>query len=164
MNRAIRIAGAMLLALLLVFNARGQAQREPTSTNTATLNATLFFLENAYNPVPSPDGRFIAYVATGWGDRLPGGAISGGLGRSSLVSDVELADASGKVLFSNFCPRMFLAGWTNDSKAVVCYRDGKYTVKATSGLVVESGDIPGLLSWPFCERVSFTVSSPCHRK
>lgn len=38
--------------------------------------------ENAYNPVPSPDGTKIAYVRTGWGRNYP--IVS--MGRSNLIS------------------------------------------------------------------------------
>lgn len=146
------------LLVLTGVGANDQTLGVPTpqvDTNGASVNATLLFSENAYNPVPSPDGRFIAYVATGWGSRSPDRPVPMGMGRASLVSDVALADAAGKVLAPNFCPDMFLAGWTQDSRAVVCYRDGRYSVKTTDGAVVESGDIPRTEIWPFSERVSF---------
>lgn len=37
---------------------------------------SLISADNAYNPVPSPDGRYIAYVRTGWG-RSHGSASAG---------------------------------------------------------------------------------------
>jgi WD40-like Beta Propeller Repeat len=120
-----------------------------SDTNTASVNAALFFSENAYSPVPSPDGRFIAYVATGWG------GFTFGTGRSNLVSDVGLANAAGKVLDAKFCPHMFLSGWKHDSSAVVCYRDGRYMVRTMSGAVAESGVIPGNEHGSVSERVSF---------
>ena len=55
--------------------------------------ATLLFDVNAYNPVPSPDGKLIAYDVTG--RKLDGG--SGGFGRSNLLSQVEFSDVSGKM-------------------------------------------------------------------
>jgi hypothetical protein len=149
---------AVALWVLAEAGANGQILGVPTphaDTNAASVIATLLFPENAYNPIPSPDGRFIAYVATGWGSRSPDRPRIFGMGRASLVSDVELADAAGKVLAPNFCPDMFLAGWTQDSRAVVCYRDGQFSVKATDGAVIESGDIPRTETWPFSERVSF---------
>jgi len=47
--------------------------------------------ENAYNPIPSPDGKLIAFVRTGWGRE--GG--SGGMGRSNLVSEIGVMEHAG---------------------------------------------------------------------
>jgi hypothetical protein len=120
---------------------------------SAENEARLLVSENAYNPIPSPDGRFIAYVATGWGRRFPNEiAFSGG--RSVLVSDVELMDPFGKVLTRYFARRNFLAGWTPDSKAVVCYRDWRYSLVAISGQILEAGEIPETPAGRY-ERVAF---------
>lgn len=117
--------------------------------------AQLLLSENAYNPVPSPDGKLIAYVATGWGHCWAPGACVSGFGRSSLVSDVELMDASGKVLTRGFAPNRFIAGWSPDSNAVICYRDWKYSILTTRGAVVESGSLPCDLLGPCYERVAY---------
>jgi hypothetical protein len=37
------------------------------------------------NPIPSPDGKYIAYVRTGWGE-----GVFTSFGRSSLVSEVKI--------------------------------------------------------------------------
>ncbi len=107
----------------------------------------LLLSTNAYNPVPSSDGKYIAYVATAWGSRRAG-AVVWGLGRSSLVTDVSAMDASGKVLVDSLAPHKFLLGWAGDMKAVVCYRDGSYVVRTINGKDVEGGGMPG-------ERVAF---------
>ena len=52
-----------------------------SGTNEAPLTE-----ENAYNPIPSPDGKYVGYVRVGWGSL--GG--SGGFGRSNLASDVKI--------------------------------------------------------------------------
>jgi hypothetical protein len=76
----------LLSAVVLIPRAEAQAPRE-----------TLLSTENAYNPIPSPDGRYIAYVRTGWG--RPGG--SSGFGRSNLVSEVAVIEASGSLIEKN---------------------------------------------------------------
>jgi hypothetical protein len=111
--------------------------------------------ENAYNPIPSPDGRYTAYVATGWGRRHKSDVFAGSTGRSSLVSDVELTDPSGGILALPLCRGMFLMGWTEDSKAVICYRDGRYAVVTPHGVSVEAGEVPRAQTLPPCERVAF---------
>jgi hypothetical protein len=50
---------------------------------------------------------------------------------------------------------MFLAGWTGDSKAVICYRDGRYAIRTPNGASLEDGKIPGIETWPFYERASY---------
>jgi hypothetical protein len=71
----------ILVFVILVFSS---ALLLPHAQAQAT-NETLLSAENAYNPIPSPDGKYIAYVRTGWGK--PGG--SGGFGRSNLVSELS---------------------------------------------------------------------------
>jgi hypothetical protein len=54
-------------------------------------NATEVLLsetENAYNPIPSPDGKLIAYVRTGWGQA----GRTTGFGRSNLRSEIAVMD------------------------------------------------------------------------
>jgi hypothetical protein len=120
-----------------------------------TPNETLLSLENAYNPIPSPDGRMIAYVRAGWG--RPGG--SGGFGRSNLISEVFVVTNGGKPtseapLTDTFrASRMpdgtsntpladaFLAGWTPDGNALVTYRGWKYSLVALDGKKSLQGEL-----------------------
>src|SRR3954468_8110182 len=76
-------------------------------------------VENAYNPIPSPDGKLIAYVRTGWA--RAGG--SGGFGRSNLRSEIGVMTTLGKVLSPTPLGNAFLFGWTRDGKDLICYRD-----------------------------------------
>ena len=117
--------------------------------------AQMLLSTNAYDPVPSPDGKYIAYVSTGWGHCLPHGGCYGGFGRSSLVSDVELMDASGKVLTRGFAPNKFIAGWSPDSKSVLCYRDWRYAILTPGGAALETGSLPYDLGGPNYERVAY---------
>src|SRR5215471_21675080 len=64
--------------------------------------------ENAYNPIPSPDGTLIAFVRTGW-DRSRG---TGGFGRSNLRSEVAVMTVSGNILSRTPVANAFLLGWT----------------------------------------------------
>jgi hypothetical protein len=57
-----------------------------------TPTETLLSKENAYNPIPSPDGKYIAYVRTGWGRpgwfrfaRTPPGWCTLDHGRDSIL-------------------------------------------------------------------------------
>lgn len=97
----------------------------------------LLTTDNAYNPIPSPDGRYIAYVRTGWGE----GLVTS-FGRSSLVSDVKLVNAQGIPDSRTLARQYFLSGWTPDSTQLVCYRDGKYALVATDGTRSVEGRIP----------------------
>jgi WD40 repeat protein len=113
-----------LITVLLAFSLSAQTPHEELLTP-----------DNAYNPIPSPDGRFIAYVRTGWGD-----GISSGFGRSHLVSEPRIMSAEGssspRILEKNF----FISGWTPDNQ-VVCYRDGRYRVFSIDGNQTASGEI-----------------------
>jgi hypothetical protein len=100
----------------------------------------LLLPDNAYNPIPSPDGKFIAYVATGFGANKNG--IHMGLGRASLHSDVGLLESSGKQVNASFVPDNFLAGWTADSQSLVSYRDWTYSILTLDGRTVETGKMP----------------------
>ena len=126
----------VLTAVLLVPRAHAQTPSE-----------TLLSTENAYNPIPSPDGKYIRYVRTGWG-RLKG---SGGFGRSNPVSEVAVIDASGGLVAKNPIADAFLSGWTPDSTGLVCYRDGEYSVVSMDG----KRSRPGATNVIGTERVSY---------
>lgn len=87
-----------------------------------TQQETLLFDLNAYDPVPSPDGRLIAYVLTG--RKLEGG--SGGFGRSNLQSDVKFCDPGGQTLQNPYAEG-FLGEWLPDSSGIVSFRDWKFS-------------------------------------
>src|ERR1019366_10358060 len=63
--------------------------------------------ENAYNPIPSPDGLKIVAVRTGWHR----GGGSGGLGRSNLQSHLIILDRIGRTLSPLFHADSFAADW-----------------------------------------------------
>jgi Tol biopolymer transport system component len=115
------------ISLLLSPLAPAQAPRE-----------TLLSTDNAYNPIPSPDGKLIAYVRTGWG--RPNG--SGGFGRSNLVSEVAIIDASGVPVTKSLLTDSFLSGWTPDGTKLACYRDWEYALISPDGRKTTSGRIP----------------------
>jgi WD40-like Beta Propeller Repeat len=78
------ITVAALACIFLTLPVVGTAQ-----THEILLSST----ENAYNPIASPDGKYIAFVRTGrWSEG------SGGFGRSNLRSEVAFMDADGNVL------------------------------------------------------------------
>lgn len=112
--------------------------------------------ENAYNPIPNPDGSLIAYVRTGWG-RLGG---SGGFGRSNLVSEIAVMDADGNVLTKQPLADAFLQGWSSDGKTLICSRDGKYSLVLSDGKVLMSERLPERSdSYEISERVAFLSST-----
>jgi len=108
-----------------------------TAADAQYLNETLLSTENAYNPIPSPDGRYIAYVRTGWG--RPGG--SGGFGRSNLLSEVMVIDENGAPITATPLSDTFLGEWTPDGEHLVCFRDWEYALVSKEGRVV-AGRIP----------------------
>lgn len=99
---------------------------------------TQLFDLNAYAPLPSPDGRRIAYILTG--RKLFGG--SGGTGRSNLESQIEFANIDGKMQ-QNPDVDGFLGEWLPDSSAVYTFRDWRFAVVTPRGKV-KSGSMPGL--------------------
>lgn len=119
---------ALLLAVNLILTVGANAQSP---------NETLLVPDNAYNPNPSPDGKFIAYVRTGWGE----GMVSS-MGRASLVSDVKLLSMQGDLIPTTIAENYFISGWTPDSTRLVCYRDSKYAFVSTEGKKIEEGLIP----------------------
>ena len=126
--------------LLLLSVVRAQVSREVLLSN-----------DNAYNPIPSPDGKYIAYVRTGWGQ--PGG--SGGFGRSNLVSEVIVVDTSGSLVTGKPLCDEFLAGWM-DSNHIVCFRDGRYMVASLDYSMPQESHLPTFGVPTGTERVSST--------
>jgi hypothetical protein len=98
---------------------------------------SLLTTDNAYNPIPSPDGKYIAYVRTGWGEK---GVTS--FGRSSLVSDVKIMNVEGTATPRTLARDFFISGWTPDSTRLVCYRDWNYALVSTEGKRTVVGRIP----------------------
>lgn len=128
-SRNPNIGGVFVLffvALMSASEVRAQQFRE-----------SLLTTDNAYNPIPSPDGRYIAYVRTGWGEKA-----FFSFGRSSLVSDVKVMNADGTSAARTLAADFFLSGWTPNSDSVVCYRDWKYVLVTTAGKVTNAGRIP----------------------
>lgn len=123
---AIAIVLIFSVSLLLAPRAAPQSPRE-----------VLLTTDNAYNPVPSPDGRYIAYVRTGWGEN---GFVS--LGRTSLISEIRLMNTQGDLTPRILAKDYFLSGWTPDSTRVVCYRDWRYALVSTEGRQEQTGRIP----------------------
>ena len=107
------------------------------ATMAQTSPESLLSTDNAYNPIPSPDGKYIAYVRTGWGEK-----VFFSFGRSSLVSDVNVVNIEGFPNARTLAKDYFLSGWTSDSTSVVCYRDWKYIVVSAEGKQTLNGKIP----------------------
>ena len=86
-------------------------------------------------PTVSPDGQWVAYVETGWGN--PGG--SGGMGRSNLLSITHVVRSDGTS--DRVVSDMFLVGWMSDSRRVASARDGFAAIVNLNGKpVLEFGD------------------------
>lgn len=127
-------------ALMLGSGAKAQESHE-----------TLLSADNAYNPMPSPDGRYIAYVRTGWGERT-----WVGFGRASLSSDVKVINTRGTALPRTLAEDFFLSGWTPDSTHLLCFRDGRYGLVAVDGKTSTKGKIPNNQNLnPFSEWVAY---------
>jgi hypothetical protein len=91
--------------------------------------------ENAYNPVPSPDGKKIAAVRTGW--FRPGG--SGGMGRSNLLSEVIVLDRTGLTLSTRPLADSFVADWNRDG--IVSFRGWSYALISENGAIRQQGRV-----------------------
>ena len=115
MRMRTAVAGCLLLAFVATLAA---AQR----------HEAILLDANAYDPVPSPDGKLIAYVVTG--RKLQGG--SGGFGRSNLETDVKFCDPDGQTL-STPQREGFLGEWLSDSSAVVSFRDWRFALLDLGG-------------------------------
>lgn len=105
--------------------------------------------ENAYNPIPSPDGFRIAYV------RIGRDKFIGGLGRSTLTSEISVMDTDGNVQTQQSLASAFLYGWTSDSKSLNCFRDGDYSTISLNGKILAKGRLPENSDSSFLERVTF---------
>ena len=95
-------------------------------------------VENAYNPIPSPDGKLIAYVRTGW--RRTGGT---GFGRSNLRSEIAVMTISGKVISPTPLANAFLFGWTPHGNSLICYRDWHFLLVGPDGGISRQADETG---------------------
>jgi hypothetical protein len=138
-----------LFALALILDAGARAQ---------DFKETLLSTDNAYNPIPSPDGKYIAYVRTGWGTHLTIGWTSS-FGRSNLVSEVIAIDQNSVRTTSMPLADMFLEGRTPDSRQLVCFRDWGYALVSIDGKRVMEGRIPNDPDKPpATERVSYSPS------
>ncbi len=143
-GKPMRASSALVLLPGVLLSVSGAAQ-------------TLLSDENAYNPVPSPDGRKIAAVRTGWGS--PGG--SGGFGRSNIVSEVIVLDREAHVLSPKTPVDGFVAQWT--AAGIVAFRDWSYEMLSPDGVVLRKGRVCGGVSRegadPGCsERVAYLAS------
>ena len=99
---------------------------------------TLLSSDNAYNPIPSPDGKYIGYVETGWG-RERG---SDGMGSSNLISDVKIMSAVDASSSHKVLNDFFLSGWTPEGDRLVCFRDWQFAVVEIDGKQEIAGRIP----------------------
>ena len=139
------IAVGMLLAPSLM---------SPLGVVAQSFSESLLTEENAYNPMPSPDGKHIAFVRVGWGTS---GVSS--FGRSSLVSDVKVMSVGGAAVPHLLAKDYFLSGWTPDSLRLVCFRDSKYALVSLSGEQSGVGRIPNEPRVPMqTERAAYSSS------
>ncbi|HXZ79698.1 MAG TPA: hypothetical protein VEG30_07195 [Terriglobales bacterium] len=116
-------------------------------------NETLLSSENAYNPIPSPDGKYIAFVRIGWNKR------TAGLGRSSLISQTALMDPGGNLVAKQSLADSFLSGWTPDGSLLICYRDGEYSLVRVDGSNSIKEQLPAAPDVLGTERVSYFARS-----
>lgn len=114
---------------------------------------SLLTTDNAYNPIPSPDGKHIGYVRTGWGE-----TTFTSLGRSSLVSDVKIVNTEGEDAPFALAEDYFLSGWTPDSTRLVCFRDLNYALISTEGKRTLVGRIPNDPDLVSAEWVAYSPS------
>ena len=102
----------------------------------AAASESVFPSKNGTTPIVSPDGKWVAYVETGWG--RPGG--TGGFGRSNLISITNVVGADGQD--DRIVSDMFLVSWLSDSQRIGTARDGFAAITDLSGNVVtEFGDL-----------------------
>jgi len=107
----------------------------PFLTRAGSVAENAFPSAQGTGPIVSPDGKWVAYVETGWG--RPGG--SGGFGRSNLLSLTHIARSDGSL--DRIVSDMFLDGWMSDSSRVGSARDGYAAIVDLNGKpVIEFGD------------------------
>lgn len=123
-----------LVVLFIFVSCRSAWSSPPTPQNPSE---ALLSTDNAYDPIPSPDGKFIAYVRTGWGRR--GG--SGGFGRSNLVSEVAVMSADGTPVTKSAIAETFISGWTPDGTQLICFRDWDYFLASLDGTHTGEGHV-----------------------
>jgi Tol biopolymer transport system component len=109
----------------------------PLGVVAQSFSESLLTTENAYNPMPSPDGKHLAFVRIGWGE-----SVATSFGRSSLVSDVKVMSVGRASSPNLLAEGYFLSGWTPDSVRLVCFRDSRYALVSTSGEQSGVGRIP----------------------
>lgn len=135
----------MLLAAGLMF---------PLGVVAQSFGESLLTTENAYNPMPSPDGKHIAFVRVGWGE-----SSVTSFGRSSLVSEVKVMNVGGGDVPHLLAKDYFLSGWTPDSIRLICFRDSRYGLVSISGEQSGVGHIPHDPRVPIrAERVAYSPS------
>ena len=127
-SNPIKTVVTVAVSLILALGTMAQSSSE-----------SLLSTENAYNPIPSPDARYIAYVRTGWGEKQ-----FTSFGRSSLVSDVKIMNVGGTATTRTLAKDYFISGWTPDSIRLVCYRDWNYALVSTEGNQTMVGRIPNV--------------------
>jgi hypothetical protein len=103
----------------------------PFLGRTVAASENIFPSREGTGPLVSPDGKWIAYVETGWG--RPGG--SGGMGRSNLLSITHVVRSDGSA--DRIVSDMFLVGWMADSRRVATARDGFAAIVDLNGKVVK---------------------------
>ena len=96
----------------------------------------IFPSRNGTEPMVSPDGKWIAYVETGWG--RPWG--TGGTGRSNLLSITHVVRSDGTN--DRVVSDMFLVGWMSDSQRLASARDGYATIVNVDGKTVDEFGYP----------------------
>jgi len=126
-SRPISVLGMLLAASLML----------PLGVVAQSFSESLLTTDNAYNPMPSPDGKHIAFVRVGWGE-----STVFSFGRSSLVSEVNVMNVEGAAVPHLLAKGYFLSGWTPDSVHLVCFRDSNYALVSVSGEQSGVGRIP----------------------
>jgi Tol biopolymer transport system component len=109
-----------------------------SSAAAQSSSEVLLSTDNAYNPLPSPNGKFVAYVRLRW-DPMKG---SGGFGRSNLVSEVAVISADGNLVTKSAIAQTFISGWTPDDTQLVCFKNWIYFLVSLDGTRAAEGQVP----------------------
>jgi hypothetical protein len=117
MNGIERTTALALLLLLASCSSTSSGSAGGVAVDSAEGETPLAPDENAYNPIPSPDGARIACTRARWGRRFEGDS-------SRLDSEVIVLDAEGRLLTPRALADTFTGGWTADGQNLVCFRDG----------------------------------------